>query len=267
MIQAGRCRQLINKDINRVRGLFRWATEEELYPGDAYQALRAVHGLAKGRSAAKERPPVAKVSVAVVKATLPHLTPPLAALVKIQLLTGARPGEIPALRPRDVDRSDPAAWLYRPGSHKTEHHGRDRVIVLGPRAQRVLRPWLDRDPDAYCFSPAEAVAARNARSRANRKSPMTPSQVARKPKPNPKRAAGARYDKDSYRWAVHRACLKAGVEAWTPHRLRHTRATQIRKRFGIEAAQVILGHSKADTTAVYAERDLAKARRVMLEIG
>ena len=171
MIQAGRCRSLINKDVNRVRGMFRWATEEELYPGDAYQALRAVQGLSKGRSEAKERPPVGKVSVAVVKATLPHLTAPLAAMVKLQLLTGARPGEIASLRPRDVDRSDPAAWVYRPGSHKTEHHGRDRVIVLGPRAQEVLRPWLDRDPGLHCFRPAEAVAARNARSRANRRNP------------------------------------------------------------------------------------------------
>ncbi len=34
-----------------------------------------------------------------------------------------------------------------------------------------------------------------------------------------------------------------------------------------EAAQVILGHSKPDTTLVYAERDLEKAREVMREIG
>ena len=29
----------------------------------------------------------------------------------------------------------------------------------------------------------------------------------------------------------------------------------------IEVAQIILGHSKPDTTLIYAERDLAKARR------
>jgi hypothetical protein len=57
MIAAGRCRKLINKDINRVGGMFRWATEEELYSGESYQALRAVQGLAKDRTAAKERPP------------------------------------------------------------------------------------------------------------------------------------------------------------------------------------------------------------------
>ena len=54
---------------------------------------------------------------------------------------------------------------------------------------------------------------------------------------------------------------------WHPHQLRHTMATEIRKRFDVEAAQVILGHSRPDTTLIYAERDLAKAREIMMEIG
>jgi integrase len=260
MVEAGRCRTLINKDVNRVRGLFRWATEEELYPGSAYQALRAVQGLAKGRGAAKELPPVAEVAHQVVLATLPHLSPQVAAMVRLQLLSAARPGEIASLRPCDVDRSDPEAWLFRPGSHKTEHHGRERVIVLGPRAREVLRPWLDRDPEAYCFCPAEVVAARTAGAPAAT-SPTPGRRAAARPKP------GGRYTKDSYRVAIGRACRRAGVPAWTPHQLRHTRATEIRREFDLEAAQIILGHSKPDTTLVYAERDLSRARAVMARIG
>ena len=67
--------------------------------------------------------------------------------------------------------------------------------------------------------------------------------------------------------AIQRACRRAGVPVWTPHQLRHTRATVIRQEFDIEAAQIILGHSKPDTTLIYAERDLAKARRIMAAIG
>lgn len=152
MIEAGRCRRLINQDVHRIRAIFRWAAGEELYPGDHLAALAAVEALRKGRSAAKDRPPINPVDESVVLATLPHLSPQVAAMVRLQLLTAARLGEVAAIRPRDLDRSDSETWVYRPESHKTQHHGRERVIVLGPRARAVLGPWLGREPDAYCFA-------------------------------------------------------------------------------------------------------------------
>ncbi len=100
MITAGRCRTLINKDVNRIRGLFRWAVEAELLPAEVYQALRAVAPLRRGRSSAREATPIGPVPRDVVDATLRHLSPQVAAMVRLQLLTGARPGEIVALRPR-----------------------------------------------------------------------------------------------------------------------------------------------------------------------
>jgi len=285
MIQAGRCRRLINQDVHRIRAMFRWAAGEELIPGDALAGLAAVEALEKGRSQAKELPPIAPVDEAVVLATLPHLSPQVAAMVRLQLLTAARPGEVAAIRPGDVDRSDPASWVYRPGSHKTEHYGRDRAIAIGPRAQEVLGPWLGRDPGVYCFCPAEVVAGREAA----RKPPTSPARGRPAARPKP----GGRYTKDSDRVAVARACDRAfphptlararkgdltakqraellawrKSHRWHPHRLRHTRATEIRRRFDTEAAQVILGHSKPETTLIYAERDLARARAIMAEIG
>lgn len=52
-----------------------------------------------------------------------------------------------------------------------------------------------------------------------------------------------------------------------PHQLRHAAATATRARFGLEAAQVILGHDTADVTHVYADRDRARAKEVLQEIG
>jgi integrase len=49
--------------------------------------------------------------------------------------------------------------------------------------------------------------------------------------------------------------------------LRHAHGTEVRRRFGLEAAQVALGHARADVTQVYAERDGALATRVAAEIG
>ena len=54
---------------------------------------------------------------------------------------------------------------------------------------------------------------------------------------------------------------------WSPNQLRHAAATEIRKRFGLEASQVVLGHSRADVTQVYAARDNSLAARIMSEVG
>ncbi len=49
--------------------------------------------------------------------------------------------------------------------------------------------------------------------------------------------------------------------------MRHSAGTEVRSKFGLEAAQIILGHSSADVTQVYAERDLAKGIEVARQIG
>ena len=158
-------------------------------------------------------------------------------------------------------------WVYRPESHKTEHHSRERRVYLGPKAQAILRPWLNRGADVYCFSPAEAEAARAEERRRDRKSPMTPSQAKRRARMTRKRRPGARYTKDSYRAAIQRACRKAGIPEWSPNQLRHSRATRLRELYGIEASQVVLGHSDPQVTTIYAERDFKLAARIMREVG
>jgi integrase len=95
----------------------------------------------------------------------------------------------------------------------------------------------------------------------------TATGLARIGRKSPRRTAGRQYTKDSYNKAIRRACEAADVEIWSPNQLRHTRATEIRRDHGLEACQVILGHSRADVTQVYAERDHAKAREVMSLVG
>ncbi|HEV3167524.1 MAG TPA: recombinase XerD, partial [Isosphaeraceae bacterium] len=144
MIEAGRSRKLINKDINRVRQMFGWAVENEILPVQVHQSLRCVSGLRKGRSAARETEPVQPVPEEAVRAILPQLSPQVAAMVQLQHLCGARPQEVIAIRPCEVITGG-NLWLYQPRSHKTAHLDRGKVIVLGPKAQEVLRPWLNRD--------------------------------------------------------------------------------------------------------------------------
>jgi site-specific recombinase XerD len=61
--------------------------------------------------------------------------------------------------------------------------------------------------------------------------------------------------------------LKLKMPVWFPHQLRHSAASEFRRRYGLEVAQALLGHSELGVTQVYAEVDRNVARRVMTEIG
>ena len=101
----------------------------------------------------------------------------------------------------------------------------------------------------------------------NRKSRRQPSQLARKPKPSPKRAPQDQYDRRVYARAVARGCKKADVAHWHPHQLRHNCATKVRRLYGVEGAMAVLGHKIGIVTEIYAERDLQKAIDIMREMG
>jgi integrase len=260
MVAAKRARKSINKDVHRIKRMFRWAVEEELLHPDVYQKLRCVAALAKGKTTARESiklPPVPDEHVAAV---LPHLPPPVASMVQLQLLIGSRPQEVMELRPCDLTEGD-GVWYYTPSVHKTEHLDREKCIVLGPKAIAVLRPFLDRDPEAYCFSPAESVTWRHARWR-KRDSKAEAGGM------KPEEYVNAKYTRHSYRVAVQRACRKAKIPVWSPRQLRHTRASQIRAATGtLEAAKAVLGHTDTRVTEFYAARDLELAADVMRKMG
>jgi integrase len=258
-------RGVINSRIAKIKRIFRWAVSEQLAPPSVVTALATVMGLQKGRTSAYETKPIMPISDEVVEKTLPYLPEVVADMVRFQRLTGCRPGEVCVLRPHDVDRSG-ETWQYVPASHKMEHRDRQRIIFVGPKAKVVLTPYLLRAADAYCFSPEETDRRRKAKLRAKRKTPVQPSQVDRS-KPKPRRKPGGRYNKGSYGLAIRRACVKAGVECWSPNRLRHSAATEIRSRYGLEAAQTVLGHARADVSQIYAERDHALAAEIMQKIG
>jgi integrase len=227
-------------------------------------------------------------------------------MVQLQYLTGMRPGEVVVMRGIDIDMTSPV-WLYRPGSdrglhgqHKTAWRGHKRVIAIGPRAQEIVRKHLKSDMCAYLFSPADSIAFFRAEQRKNRKSRVQPSQVSRKRR-KPDRQPGERYTVGSYDHAVAVACSRAfpppeplarkeketarawqrrltpeekvavkqwrREHRWHPNQLRHTKATEIRREVGLDAARVVLGHRSAQVTETYAEIDTKKAVEVMARLG
>jgi integrase len=294
-------RLTVNLMVSRVKRMFRWGTEQELVPGSVFHALQAVAGLRRGRCDAPDGEPVRPVKRELVDPIEPFVSPQVWAMVQLQLLTAARPGEICVMKPRDIDRSG-AIWVYHPSEHKTSFRGYERNIYIGPRAQEALSPFLLRVPDDYCFSPLEADDQRRAILHEAR---VTPDNEGNSPGTNrrirPEKKPGPFYIVASYRRAIEygsdhafpppgllrrqegetnaeyrrrltpdqkqqvRAWRKA--HRWHPHQLRHNAATELRKEFGLEAARIILGHRSAAVTMIYAEADQQKAIEVIQKVG
>src|SRR5207237_753791 len=85
-----------------------------------------------------------------------------------------RPG---ARTPGHLDHKG-KVWVYHvpPEANKTEHHDQERKVYVGPRAQKILKRWLENvEPDQHVFSPARAEALRQAARRDSRKTPLWPS--------------------------------------------------------------------------------------------
>lgn len=245
-------RAYANEQINRVRRIWAWGVEQGLIPLEVYQALQVVKGLRRGKTTAPESKKIKPVAWEHVEKTIPHLPADLQAMVRIHWLLGCRAKESYIMRPCDIDRSDPDAWLYKPWTSKVEDleaEGEELAYWIGPQGQTLLRPWLER-----CSS-AEAFVF---------------------PGPQGHQRTGqalGRWDKDSYGRAVEKACQAAGVPSWSPRQIRKGRANQVRDlehqagRDGRAAAQAALGHKQASTTEQHYLQQLQLAREIQKRLG
>lgn len=178
-------------------------------------------------------------------------------MIRIRSLTGLRPDEVVRMRAGDLNMTGQIGD-YRPGTHKLDHQEEiERVVMIGPRAQEILKPWLRTDLGPSLFDPRDSLADHRAEWRAGRKTPLWPSHAAaqaRKRRDRPARAQRDHDDLTSYRHAIHRGCdaafphpdlsslaekdltddQRAERSAWrkahrrSPNHLRHSAATSSR---------------------------------------
>ena len=223
-------RRYINMSIGRIRRMFKWAVENELVEPTVLMKLQAVAPLMAGRSEAKEHIPrdaVAQDLIDKVKAKVPERTRDM---IELWLLTGARPGELIKLTGEMIDRTSYKAkkvWVAELSDHKMVHKKKRRVLVFGPKAQKILSRYLTADSSKRLFPINRATASD----------------------------------------AMKKACRELEIPIFTAHWLRHTAATRIREDYDLDSAQVMLGHSKADTTEIYAGLNLKKAIEVARDVG
>jgi site-specific recombinase XerD len=140
---------------------------------------------------------------------------------------GLRVAEVVALKVSDVDSR---RMLLRIEQGKGR---RDRHAMLSPQLLELLRDWWRiARPPGWLFPGRDPML------------PLTTRQLNR---------------------AVHAAAAMAGIKKRvTPHTLRHSFATHLlEQNIDIRVIQVLLGHAKLDTTAIYTRVATTTIRAVM----
>ncbi len=216
MVELGWCRTFVNKNVGRIRTIWRWAEKKKLVPAGAWGHLRTLTPLAPRASGVRESEPVRPCSWEDVQAVAGKATPPVRAMLLLSWHTGARPGEFRQMLAGEVDRSG-EAWVCRPARHKNAWRGQSRAIVLGPEARAILEPWLEgKAEDAVIF----------------------PSRK------------GTAYLAHSLCVEISRASKRAGVKV-TQYQARHACKRRVKREHGLDAARSYLGQKSVMVTDRY----------------
>ena len=219
LVRSGVSRATVNVRLWRVKYMLAWALDEAIIPATVKAELTQVRGVKRGRTIAPERQPVRPVDDATISATLEHMMPNTADMVRVHRLTGMRPCELCALRWSLIDTSR-TPWVYRVPAEVNKNDwrgelGQPRVVCIGPKAR--------------------AIARRAAR--------VTPIYGKASPDAHVPRVLGEHWTTDAYTKTIRAACGKAKITPWSANRLRHTFGTEVRRAFGLEAARAVLGHT------------------------
>lgn len=237
LVDKGRFRTQVNKDVGRIRRCWKYGVEEDLVEPATLTDLQVVSDLKKGKSAAKEGADVLPVPLRDMMLAVKQLRPKYRDMALLQFLVGMRPGELAEMRPEELHKEVVRvkdgevrvkdALLFAPARHKNLERDLALIYVIGPRAQRILEPWLA------------------------------------KAKPG-KRIFSTYF---TYYHLIEEACAAAGVPKWSPGRLRHNFLSRWSRRFGIEMAGQAVMHTSLATTALYVQRILNDTAKIAKEIG
>jgi integrase len=248
LVASGLSRKTVNEYQWRSVFVFGWAVTRfggAVHP-DTVARLERVEKQEPGRSAAKDRAPKRAANLDDVEAAIPFLHPVpskravFEAMVRLQLVSGMRPGEVCAMTPGHIERVG-QLWRYEPHNHKNAHRGQRRVVWIGPRGQDILGPLLAGLANS---SPVFGYVRESGGERRG-------------------------ITVNHYRSRVASACRAAGVTPWHPHQLRHNRATELQRRYeSDEAVRLGIGDTPEVARQVYVDDPAdAVAKRIAQETG
>ena len=262
-------RRGVNDNLKHIRAIWGWGVGRELVTYSQAKRLEEVKTLRIGQGL--DVPKRRKITEQEFRRVVRAVNSVVGDMLRLAWSTAMRPGEICKMRPFDIIRDDPDCWLYVPGrdksplgEHKTMRFGRLRVITLTATAQKILHQRIkDFTSKEYVFKPADAIKEMNQGRAENRRTPLSyGNRPGTNRKSHPMITPGERYTANSLRIACRRGCARAGVETFTLYDLRRSAATGTRSILGKEAAKVLLGHTKTDTTDIYLLDEVQEAIKI-----
>lgn len=264
-------RRGINDTLNWIHKMWKWGMGRQFVTAEQVQGLQEVKSLRMGDTDASDNTKRPRVTEEEFRKAVNAVSHVVGDMLQLIWYTAMRPHEVCDMRPFDIVRDDSECWLYIPGrnrtpvgEHKTTRFERVRVIPLTLACQDILAPRIkDFNCTEYLFSPKEAMREFNVQRAARRKTHLNcGNRPGTNKKEHPMIKPGERYNHSSLRIACKRGCVRAGVDPFVPYDLRRTAATRIRSTLGKEAAAVLLGHVKTDTTDVYLLEEVQEAVKV-----
>jgi len=251
LVAAGHSRAYVNQTLSKVKRLFKWGYAQEIVPESVYHSTNVTAPLKKGRTKAPEKKKKVGVTKLQFRSVLPHVSETVKTMMVFQWYTGARSGSICTAKPEQFTVEKKSKMMFWRPRHKSEWREVDLTLPIGPRCRRAIQPFIDAaKPDEYLFRPE--VASKNKRF-------------------------NKRYSSQTYYRAIDRAIERVNnglrgegkieIARWSPHQIRHAKGQQVREKYGIEAAQAVLGHESLDATEIYSSRRLKLAAKVARETG
>ena len=238
-------RRGINDTVNYIKAIWKWGLGRQLVKIENVQSFEEVKPLSMGQDNVHENGKRKRVTEEEFNSVVEVVSSVIGDMLKLVWYTAMRPYEVCDMKPSDILKDDSDCWIYIPGrdespfgNHKTTRFERVRVIPMTKESQKILKPRLrGLDPTEYVFKPAEATKIINKKIR-------------------------DKYDHNSFCRAVKRGCKRADVAVFVPYDLRRTTATGTRAILGKEAAKVLLGHAKMDTTDIYLLDEVQEAMKI-----
>lgn len=198
-----------------------------------------------------------------VTATLPYLSPVIAAMVKVQRGACLRPSEICDLRVGDIVFDESGIAVVNKEKHKIARTGVHRQISFGLAETSILRQFCEgKEPGDFVFSQRQHLVWYVQRSRKNGKNNNVSEKYLSR--------FSEGFTTEVYDRNVRRACERAkkdnpAIEYWTPYQLRHASYSAISAQYGYDVASKVAGHLSPNLARVYDHSAAVVSQRIAAE--